>query len=124
MIRSPTGTQNFTGAKPFCPHHLQAPHCHWEARQLSRDSWLHFADAETEAWQVAVTQAAGSHQGEVQSRLSESDRTRTPFPFPLCFSTPQLGTSPPLLCPFPCPSALRLEDLIGQLGSCAHLRAN
>lgn len=70
---------------------------------------------------------AGSCQGEVQTRplwLSESDRTWTSFPFPLLFSTPQLGTSPPLLCPFPCPAALRQEDLIGQLGSCAHLRAN
>ena len=80
-----------------------------------------------EASQVVVTQAAGSRQGEVQTRplwLSESDRTQTPLPFPLCFSTPQLGTSPPLLCPFPCPSALNQEDLIGRLGSRAHLRAN
>ena len=96
MIRSPTVTQNFTLAKLFCPHHLQAPHCHW-------DSWLHFADAETEAWQVVVTEAAGSRQGEVQTPplwLSESDGT-TPFPCPLCFLTPRLGTSPPVLGPPP-----------------------
>lgn len=43
MDMSPTGTQNFTVAKPSCRHHLQAPHCHWEARQLSRVSSSTFA---------------------------------------------------------------------------------
>lgn len=51
---------------------------------------------------MVVTQAAGSHQSEVQTPplcLSESDGTRTPFPCPLCFLTPRPGTSPPVLCP-------------------------
>lgn len=92
MIRSPTVTQNFTLAKLFCPHHLQAPHCHW-------DSWLHFADAETEAWQVVVTEAAGSRQGEVQTPplwLSESDGTDSLPLSPLLFdpSAGDLTTCP------------------------------
>lgn len=100
---------------PFALIASNAAHCHREARQLSRDSWLHFADAETEAWRMAVTHMASSCQGEVRTRplwLSESGRNRPPFPFPLCFSTPQLPdlTTSPLPSPMPChPSSGRSD---------------